>query len=299
LLLKSRPLGSNTRRFPAAAFLLVFTAMVFSLGAEIAPQAESTTIVVKSDDDKSASVVATIHEDDGRNISIVIRGEVEFNDDRTDVKSISSNGSLQIVETHDGVVRELEILPTDSGDLEWIYKVDDKTKPFDDEAKEWFASIAQYLSDDDTDDVVVVTRPRVTLRTPLVVKTNPRIKIRVNESGDVIHIKEGAVTRSVIQMTIDDDEDSADIWIRSSADMKKSGDHVEIALLAGGTLLVEVKRDGDRHLLEIVPGDGDAREYIYKLNGEKRPYDDEAKKIFDKYLEQLEDGYKLYPGERI
>jgi beta-lactamase regulating signal transducer with metallopeptidase domain len=299
LLLKSRPAGKPRRRLPATVFLLAFTALVFTLGAEISPQAEPTRIVVKKDDEKSKSVVTTIHEDDDRNITVVTRGKIEWNDDKTGVVGISPEGSIHIVDTKNGVERELEVLPGEAGELVWKYKVDGENHLFDDEAKEWFASCIQYFSYDETGDFVLITRPNIKVRSPLIVKTRPNVTVQIDEDDDAIYVDEDDDVESVIELRIDDGEDAADVWIRSSADMKKSGDHVEITLSAGGKLLIEVKKGGDSHLLEIVPGKGDSRKYIYKLNGEKRPYDDDAKKIFEKYLEHLEDGYKLYPGERI
>ena len=54
-----------------------------------------------------------------------------------------------------------------------------------------------------------------------------------------------------------------------------------------------MKKDGERHELEIVPGDDDSKEYVYKLNGEERPYDDKAKEIFDRYIRELDDGFEI------
>jgi hypothetical protein len=63
---------------------------------------------------------------------------------------------------------------------------------------------------------------------------------------------------------------------------------------------IVVKKDDDKHELKTKPGDGKEREYIYKLNGEVRPYDEKAKKVFEKYMGILDDGIELdFKGERI
>ncbi|MCK5405798.1 MAG: hypothetical protein KAJ37_00025, partial [Candidatus Krumholzibacteria bacterium] len=102
------------------------------------------------------------------------------------------------------------------------------------------------------------------------------------------------------EMELHGDDDDARIWIRSTGDLiYKDGDHVTFNITPLGKMVITVKRDGDKHQLEVLSGD-DEPEYIYKINGEKRPYDEDAKKIFEKYLDRLEDGFSIHPkGKKI
>src|SRR5512145_349908 len=50
-------------------------------------------------------------DENGISLEMTVRGEVEFNDDYTEVKRIASGGSLEIRETRGGVRRRLEIEP--------------------------------------------------------------------------------------------------------------------------------------------------------------------------------------------
>jgi hypothetical protein len=297
ILLKMRPRGTG-RSVPAFVFLLVFTALVFSLGTEISPVAKTKKISVKSND-KTATAVATI-DDDGRTISIVTKGEVEFGDDQTDIASISPDGGFKIAEVRDGVERELEVKPAKDGELEWIYKVDGKTEPYDDDAREWFEDLMRYVHLDSDDDFLIVTKPSIALRKPIVIGEKPHIKVRIAEPHELIDIYTDDEIESVIELKMKDDDDKdVDVWISATRDIRKfPGEHVVLGITKTGKIHIAVKKEGDRHELEVVPGD-DEPEYIYKLNGEVRPYDEKAKKIFEKYIEKLEDGYQLYPGERI
>ena len=94
-------------------------------------------------------------------------------------------------------------------------------------------------------------------------------------------------------MILDEDGKTVDIYVSTNDRMLvNEGGHASIGLSNDGKLFIRVKKNGDRHELKIVTGD-DSRKYVYKLNGEERPYDDEAKKLFGKYVEELEDGFQI------
>jgi hypothetical protein len=97
------------------------------------------------------------------------------------------------------------------------------------------------------------------------------------------------------------DDEYAKVWISTSAkEWATSGDAVVINITRAGKVQITVKKDGDKHELEIQSGDDDEKAYIYKINGEVRPYDDKAKKIFEPYISVLEDGIELHTkGEKI
>src|SRR4030095_6215138 len=56
-------------------------------------------------------------DENGNSLELTVRGEVEFNDDYTEVKRIGSGGSLELRETRGGARRRLEIEAGQGGDL--------------------------------------------------------------------------------------------------------------------------------------------------------------------------------------
>lgn len=78
---------------------------------------------------------------DGNSLELTIRGEVEFNDDSTEVKSLSPGGSLELKERRAGVNRQLEIKPGSGGGLSISYFVDGRSQSFGAEAKAWLARV--------------------------------------------------------------------------------------------------------------------------------------------------------------
>lgn len=77
----------------------------------------------------------------GNSLELRIRGEVEFNHDSTEVKSLSSGGSLELKEKRGGVNRRIEIKPGSGGGLSISYFVDGQNQAYDAEAKAWLARI--------------------------------------------------------------------------------------------------------------------------------------------------------------
>jgi len=72
-------------------------------------------------------------------LELKMRGKVEFNDDYTDVVSISPGGSLRIKDERGGKTRRVEITPSGDGGLNRTYSVNGETRPFDTEAREYLA----------------------------------------------------------------------------------------------------------------------------------------------------------------
>ncbi|HEX5736623.1 MAG TPA: hypothetical protein VF131_27580 [Blastocatellia bacterium] len=72
-------------------------------------------------------------------LELKLRGRVEFNDDYTDVVSISPGGSLRIKDERGGKTRRVEITPSGDGSLNRSYSVNGEARPFDREAQEYLA----------------------------------------------------------------------------------------------------------------------------------------------------------------
>src|SRR5262245_49577064 len=80
-------------------------------------------------------------DENGNSLELTVRGEVEFNDDYTEVKLIANGGSLEIRETRGGMRRRLEIEPGTGGSLNVSYSVNGQSRPYEAEAKAWFARV--------------------------------------------------------------------------------------------------------------------------------------------------------------
>src|SRR5215467_12759963 len=79
--------------------------------------------------------------DNGDSLEMTVRGDVEFNDDYTEVKRISNGGSLEIRETRGGARRRLEIEAGPGGGLSVSYSVNGQSRPYDADAKAWFVKL--------------------------------------------------------------------------------------------------------------------------------------------------------------
>ena len=98
--------------------------------------------------DKSSS---SIHEDDkyrrwtvklsGPSCTVDLRaeGKIEFNADFTDLASIDQNGFFRVDVTEGGVRRQLDI-ESKGGTLTRTWRVDGRERPYDNEARAWFAA---------------------------------------------------------------------------------------------------------------------------------------------------------------
>src|SRR5215470_19627429 len=80
-------------------------------------------------------------DENGDSLEMTVRGEVEFNDDYTAVKSVRDGGSLEIRETRGGLRRRLEIEAGQGGGLSFSYFVNGQNRPYDADAKAWFARV--------------------------------------------------------------------------------------------------------------------------------------------------------------
>jgi hypothetical protein len=79
--------------------------------------------------------------DNGDSLEMKVRGEVEFNDDYTEVKRVSNGGSVEIRETRGGLRRRIEIEAGPGGGLSVSYFVNGQNRAYDADAKAWFARV--------------------------------------------------------------------------------------------------------------------------------------------------------------
>jgi hypothetical protein len=79
--------------------------------------------------------------ENGDSLEMKVRGEVEFNDDYTEVKRVSDGGSIEIRETRGGFRRRLEIEAGPGGGLSVSYSVNGQSRAYDADAKAWFVMV--------------------------------------------------------------------------------------------------------------------------------------------------------------
>lgn len=79
--------------------------------------------------------------ENGNSLELTVRGEVEFNDDYTEVRRLTPGSSLELRERRGGLSRRLEIEAGQGGGLRVSYSVDGQSRPYDAEAKTWFARV--------------------------------------------------------------------------------------------------------------------------------------------------------------
>jgi len=80
-------------------------------------------------------------DENGDSLEMTVRGEVEFNDDYTEVKRVADGGSLEVRESRGGSRRRLEIEAGPGGGLSFSYFVNGQNRPYDADAKAWVARV--------------------------------------------------------------------------------------------------------------------------------------------------------------
>ena len=81
-----------------------------------------------------------IHRDDSVHLEVNIRGQVEFADDYMEIKSISDDGRIKVLDERGGTSRKFEATAAADG-LKRSYWVNGESRPFDNEARTWLAKV--------------------------------------------------------------------------------------------------------------------------------------------------------------
>ena len=79
--------------------------------------------------------------DDGWTRRVEIRGKAEFNEDYSDVKSLSEGGLLRIEESHGNQSYQLVVKRDENGQLLRKYLVNDEAQPLDANGRKWIAGL--------------------------------------------------------------------------------------------------------------------------------------------------------------
>lgn len=114
---------------------MLFASLMISACATFAVAQSVRTV----NEDKHDSTWTWQWRENNVSLELKVRGRVEFNDDYTDVISISPGGSLRIKDERGGRTRRVEITPSGDGSLTRTYSVNGEARPYDREAQEYLA----------------------------------------------------------------------------------------------------------------------------------------------------------------
>lgn len=122
---------------------LALLAIGFLLAGDTASQTTQTKSSTSSKSERTSvhrenSVWKWHRNDDSEKLQVTIRGKVEFNDDYSDIKSISDDGDIRIKHDRHGVVREFEA-SSNAGSINRVYSINGQAGPLDGEAQKWLA----------------------------------------------------------------------------------------------------------------------------------------------------------------
>jgi uncharacterized protein YeeX (DUF496 family) len=120
--------------------LSIFALFLFSVALTVAFAQQSRSSVHTSVNSNEESWTMT-QRDDNRDLRIRIKGKAEFNDDYSDVKLLSPNGSVRVEETRGSVSRRFEIESDSGGNQRRSYFLQGKSHDFDNEARQWLAAL--------------------------------------------------------------------------------------------------------------------------------------------------------------
>ena len=118
----------------AISFLLAGDAISQTTRTESSTTSKSGRTSVHSEN----SVWTWHHNDDAEKLQVTIRGKVEFNDDYSDISTISDDGDIRIKHDRHGVVRKFEASP-DAGSIKRVYSINGQASPLDGDAQKWLA----------------------------------------------------------------------------------------------------------------------------------------------------------------
>src|SRR6266542_2152198 len=125
------------------ALVLVFTCVLSQ--TTVSPAVARTGSVIPQQSRNSISQRGSVwvwnRDENGDSLEMTVRGEVEFNDDYTEVKRVADGGSLEVRESRGGSRRRLEIEAGPGGGVSFSYIVNCQNRPYDADAKAWFARV--------------------------------------------------------------------------------------------------------------------------------------------------------------
>lgn len=120
----------------------ILTFLLFAVLGVLATKAiRSQTQKVTVPKDESRNTMRWEHSDNGERFRMEIRGKAEFNDDYTDIRSVSEGGYVRIEEDRNGQSRRFEVRPDATGQLRRLYSINGESRALDEAGRAWVGKI--------------------------------------------------------------------------------------------------------------------------------------------------------------
>ena len=119
-------------------WIFALTAMLLTLASLMAVAQRTSSRTEERRSGNSEWMFST--KENGRGLEVRTKGQLEFNDDYSDIKSLTPNGSMRVRDTRSAATRRLDIEADSNGNLKRTYWVNDSTQAFDTEARQWLAA---------------------------------------------------------------------------------------------------------------------------------------------------------------
>ena len=120
-------------------FVIALICMMPRISSTQAAASQSTT--TQRTTTKNDNTWNWTHSDDGVRLSVTIHGEVEFEEDYSDVKGLKTDdSSIRILDERGGVTRRFEVKVTSEG-IKRSYSVNGQSSPINDEGRAWLKKV--------------------------------------------------------------------------------------------------------------------------------------------------------------
>lgn len=120
-------------------WIFALTAMLLTLASLVTVAQRISSRTEERRSNKEEWMFST--KENGRGLEVRTKGQMEFNDDYSDIKSLSPNGSLRVRDSRSAATRRLDIEADSNGNLKRTYWVNDSAQGFDGDARQWIAAV--------------------------------------------------------------------------------------------------------------------------------------------------------------
>lgn len=125
----------------AISFLFVIALICTVPRISSTQAAESQSTTTQHIKNKEGNTWNWVHSENGIKLSVTIRGEVEFEEDYSDVRGIKTDdGSVRVLDERGGATRRYEVKVTSEG-IKRSYSVNGQSGPVNDEVRAWLKRV--------------------------------------------------------------------------------------------------------------------------------------------------------------
>ncbi|MGA9769119.1 MAG: hypothetical protein WBV94_08770 [Blastocatellia bacterium] len=123
------------------ALSLLFVVALICWAGRVSSSASQSTATTQRTTTRENNTWKWNHSEDGIKLEVAIHGEVEFEDDYSDVRGIKTDdGSIRIMDERGGVTRRFEAKVTSDG-IKRSYSVNGQATPISDESRAWLKKV--------------------------------------------------------------------------------------------------------------------------------------------------------------